>query len=81
MDSDVLLGSIHLFAFEFAPRGWARCDGALLSIQQNQALYQALSNTFGGDGKSTFALPNIPPLSREGPFYLICTNGVYPPRP
>jgi microcystin-dependent protein len=53
------LGEIMLAGFKFAPTGWAFCDGQLLSIVQNQALYSLLGTTYGGDGATTFALPNL----------------------
>ncbi len=48
-----------MFAFNFAPKGWAFCDGQLLPISQNTALFSLLGTTYGGDGKSTFALPDL----------------------
>lgn len=54
-----LLGEIKLFAGNFAPRGWAFCDGQLLSISQNTALFSILGTTYGGDGRTTFALPDL----------------------
>lgn len=54
-----LLGEIKLFAGNFAPRGWALCDGQLLSISQNTALFSLLGTTYGGDGRTTFALPDL----------------------
>ena len=56
---DSFVGCIHLFAFEFAPRYYAKCDGQLLSIAQNVALFSILGTTYGGDGKVTFALPDL----------------------
>ncbi len=58
MDEE-LLGTIKLFAGNFAPRGYMLCNGALLSISQNQALFSLLGTVYGGDGKTTFALPNL----------------------
>ncbi len=57
--SDPCLGSIRIFAFGFAPKGWALCNGQLLPISQNTALFSLLGTRFGGDGKSTFGLPNM----------------------
>jgi microcystin-dependent protein len=54
-----LLGEIKLFAGNFAPRGWALCDGQLLPINQNTALFSILGTTYGGDGRTTFALPDL----------------------
>lgn len=53
------LGQIQAFGFNFAPRGWAKCDGQLLPISQNTALFSLLGTTFGGDGRTTFALPDL----------------------
>ncbi len=53
------LAEIRAFSFNFAPRGWAQCNGQLLPIQQNTALYSLLGTTYGGDGRTTFALPNL----------------------
>lgn len=53
------IGEIRLFAGNFAPSGWAMCDGSLLSIAANQSLYQLIGTTYGGDGTSTFALPDL----------------------
>jgi microcystin-dependent protein len=57
--SDQFIGEIRIFGTNFAPFGWAFCDGQLLSISQNTALFSLLGTTYGGDGKSTFALPNL----------------------
>ncbi|AUC85940.1 phage tail protein [Polaribacter sp. ALD11] len=54
-----LIGEIKIFAGNFAPRGWAYCDGQLLSISQNQALFAILGTTYGGDGRTSFALPDL----------------------
>lgn len=53
------LGQIQPFGFNFAPRGWAKCDGQLLAISANSALFSLLGTTFGGDGRTTFALPDL----------------------
>lgn len=57
--SDPYIGEIRSFGFNFAPVGWAQCNGQLLSIASNTALFSILGTTYGGDGKSTFALPNL----------------------
>lgn len=57
--SDPYIGEIRSFGFNFAPLGWAQCNGQLLSIASNTALFSILGTTYGGDGKSTFALPNL----------------------
>lgn len=54
-----LLGEISMFAGNFAPRGWAFCDGQLIPISQNPALFSILGTTYGGDGRTTFGLPDL----------------------
>ena len=65
------VAEIRMFPFNFAPKAWAFCDGQLLPISQNTALFSLLGTTYGGDGKSTFALPgmqgNAPMQPRQGP--------------
>ena len=57
--SDPFVAEIRMFPFNFAPKGWAFCDGQLLPLSQNTALFSLLGTTYGGDGKSTFALPDL----------------------
>lgn len=57
--SNPFVAEIRIFAGNFAPKGWALCDGQLLPISQNTALFSLLGTTYGGDGKSNFALPNL----------------------
>jgi microcystin-dependent protein len=57
--ADPFVAEIRIFPFNFAPKGWAFCDGQILPISQNTALFSLLGTTYGGDGKSTFALPNL----------------------
>ena len=57
--ADPFVAEIRIFACNFAPTGWATCDGQLLPISQNTALFSLLGTTYGGDGKSNFALPNL----------------------
>lgn len=57
--SDPYLGEIRLMSFGFAPKGWARCDGQRLPIEQNSALHRLLGTRFGGDGTADFALPDL----------------------
>ncbi len=75
------IGQISLFPYNFAPRGWAACTGQLLPISQNTALFSLLGTNFGGDGQTTFALPN---LSGKAPAdnlsYYIALEGVFPSR-
>ena len=56
---DQFVGEIRIFPINFAPRGWAPCNGQLLPISQNTALFSILGTTYGGDGRTTFALPNL----------------------
>jgi microcystin-dependent protein len=57
--ADPFVAEIRMFGFNFAPRGWAFCDGQIMSLSQNTALFSLLGTTYGGDGKSTFALPDL----------------------
>ena len=77
---DPLLAEIRLFAGGFVPRGWAACDGSLLPIAQNAALFSLLGTTYGGDGRTTFALPTLKQAPAEGLRYIIAVEGVYPSR-
>ena len=69
--ADPFVAEIRIFPFNFAPKGWAFCDGQLMPISQNTALFSLLGTTYGGDGKSTFALPDLqgraPMQPRQGP--------------
>ena len=68
---DPFVAEIRMFPFWFAPKGWAFCNGQLMPISQNTALFSLLGTTYGGDGKSTFALPNLqgagPMQAGQGP--------------
>src|SRR5437879_7302584 len=57
--ADPFVAEIRIFPFNFAPKGWAFCNGQLLPLSQNTALFSLLGTTYGGDGRSTFALPNL----------------------
>ena len=57
--SSPFIGEIRMFAGNFAPAGWAFCNGALMAIDQNTALFQLIGTTYGGDGQTTFALPDL----------------------
>lgn len=69
--TEPFIGSIVMFAGNFAPRGWALCNGQLLSISQNTALFSILGTTYGGNGQTTFALPDlrgrVPLQAGQGP--------------
>ena len=57
--SEPFIAEIRIFGFDFAPPGWAFCDGQLLSINQNQSLFSLLGTTYGGDGETSFGLPDL----------------------
>ncbi len=80
-----IIGEIRIFAGSFAPYGWAFCNGAILPITQWPAVYSILGTTYGGDGRTNFALPTLPaPAGVEGTTngqYIICLQGYYPQRP
>src|SRR5215467_6849144 len=57
--SGPFIGEIRMFAGNFAPAGWAFCNGAIIPIDQNDALFNLIGTTYGGDGQTTFALPNL----------------------
>ncbi len=57
--ADPFVAEIRIFPFNFAPRGWAWCNGQLMPLSQNTALFSLLGTTYGGDGRSTFALPDL----------------------
>jgi len=69
--ADPFVAEIRIFPFNFPPTGWAFCDGQLMPLSQNTALFSLLGTTYGGDGKSTFALPdmqgNVPMMWGQGP--------------
>ena len=74
------LGQIALFPYNFAPRGWLLCTGQLININQNAPLFSLLGTNFGGDGRTTFALPNLqgkePAPGMQ--YYIAVTTGAYP---
>ena len=75
------LGQIQLFAFGFVPHGWRLCDGSSLPIAHNDAVFSLLGTTYGGDGSTNFALPNL--KGKEpipGLIYCVCVEGLYPMR-
>lgn len=72
------VGEIRMFAGNFAPAGWSFCDGQLLPISENETLFQLIGTTYGGDGQSTFALPDLQsrlPLHQGNGFILAQTGG------
>ena len=78
MDEE-FIGAIKLVAFNYDPECFMACDGRLLNVTQYQALYALLGNNFGGEFGKTFALPKLDaPIM--GTHYIICVNGLWPPR-
>jgi microcystin-dependent protein len=75
--SDPFVAEIRMFGFEFAPQGWANCNGAIYPIRQNTALYALLGTSFGGDGINTFGLPN---LQSRVPMHANASNPAAPSR-
>jgi microcystin-dependent protein len=72
------VGEIRMFAGNFAPAGWMLCDGSIVPISENEVLFQLIGTTYGGDGQSTFALPDLRgrlPLHQGGGFALAETGG------
>lgn len=77
--SQPYIGEIRLFAGNFAPAGWYACDGSLLPISENDALFALIGTTYGGDGQTTFALPDLRgrvPVHQSGGFVLGQAGGV-----
>ena len=76
--TDPFLAEIRIVGFNFAPSGWATCNGQLIPISQNTALFSLLGTTYGGDGRTTFALPN---LTGSAPMHPGQGPGLSPARP
>ena len=74
--SEPFLAEVRIMGFNFAPRGWAFCDGQIMPINQNQSLYSLLGTTYGGDGKTSFALPD---LRGRVPMHVGASNGTFHP--
>ena len=74
-----LLGQIQIFPYNFKPLGWAPCDGQILQISQNTALFALLGTNFGGDGQTTFALPKLARPAADIHYY-IALRGAFPSR-
>lgn len=85
---DPFIGEVVLFAGNFAPRGWAFCEGQVLQISDNTALFSILGTSYGGDGRTTYALPNLENIKPKGQnigskvelHYIIALRGVFPSR-
>ena len=78
---DQFLGQIQQFPYNFAPKDWTLCNGQLLQISTNQALYSLLGTTYGGNGINTFGLPDLrnAALGQYNQYYIALT-GIYPSR-
>ena len=76
---EAYIGSVSLFASNFCPRNTLEADGKLLQISSNTALFSLLGTTYGGDGRTTFGLPNMKPPAK-GLRYCVIVNGIYPSR-
>ena len=89
------MGTILQFAFNFAPEYWSVCHGQIIAINSNQALFALLGTTYGGNGVTTFALPDLRKKDASGNYYIqgeimpdgtpyiesyICVQGIFPPR-
>lgn len=70
--SEPFLAEVRIVGFNFAPRGWAFCDGQILPINQNQSLYSLLGTTYGGDGRTSFGLPD---MRGRAPMHVGASNG------
>lgn len=78
---EYFLGQIELFPYNFVPHSWMLCNGQMLNVNQYTALYSLIGAQFGGDGRTTFALPDLSQAS-PNPLcqYCICAQGIYPAR-
>lgn len=72
-NAEPFIGEIRWIAFDYVPYGWAACDGSIISIQQNSALYALLGNRYGGDGRTTFGLPD---LQGHAPIHVSSTHAL-----
>ena len=72
------LGQVGVFGFPFAPAGWAACDGSMVQIRDNVALFELIRTTYGGNGVTYFNLPKLAPIGPEGPGYFIALQGTIP---
>ncbi len=78
---EAFIGSIMLFPYDFSPRGWLPCEGQILPIGNYQALFSLLGTKFGGDGRSSFALPDLKDKSPAPSMkYYMAIEGLYPTR-
>ncbi len=80
--STPFIGETRTFAFGYAPSGWLPCEGQLLPIAENEALFQLIGTTYGGDGENTFALPTAAGPDSGGTALSVCISlfGIFPQR-
>lgn len=78
--STCMLGEIRRFGGDFAPRNWHLADGSLFQVMSHTALFSILGSKYGGDGRTTFALPNLNQSGANGPQTIICMEGFFPAR-
>ena len=76
--ADPFIAEIRIFPFNFAPPGWAWCDGQILPLSQNTMLYSLLGTTYGGNGTTHFALPDLRAAAPDQMSYMICVDGAFP---
>jgi microcystin-dependent protein len=74
------IGQIALFPYTFTPNGWMPCEGQIIRIAENSALFSALGTQFGGDGRTTFALPDYRSLAPANSRYFLSITGEFPQR-
>ena len=80
MAQEPFVGEIRLFPYNFEPSGWIRCEGQFLPVSQYPILFSLLGTTFGGDGRTSFHLPNLSEGPAANTFYYISLTGAYPSR-
>ncbi len=78
MQTEDFIGTVVLFPFDRVPSGWMACEGQLLAISAFQALFSLVGTKFGGDGRTTFAIPDLKGKAPEGLRYFIALEGLYP---
>ena len=77
---ECFIGMVVLFAADWTPDGWLQCHGQTLNVAEYTSLYSLFATTFGGNGTTTFALPDLRSVAPTGMTYIICTDGPYPLR-
>jgi hypothetical protein len=78
--AEPFIGQVDLMTHRLAPQGWARCDGCDQWIEGEQAAFSVIGLAYGGDGISTFRLPDLPPLGPNGPYFFVALRGRFPNR-